>query len=177
MIINATSRTDIPAYFSEWFYRRIAEGYVLVRNPYYPEQVQRYQLSPDVVDMLCFCTKNPQPMLARLGEISHFKQFWFVTITPYGTDIEPYVPHKDKVMDSFKRLSDSVGPNCVDWRYDPIFINDNYTVAYHVAEFERMAAVLEGYTKHCVISFIINSVAETRDFSHERSHTFTFLSR
>ena len=169
MIINSGSRTDIPAYFNEWFYNRIAEGYVLVRNPYYPEQVQRYQLSPDVVDILCFCTKNPQPMLARLGEISHFRQFWFVTITPYGTDIEPYVPHKDTVMESFKRLSDEVGPNCVDWRYDPILINETYTVDYHIAEFERMASVLEGYTKHCVISFIDLYQKTRRNFPEVRS--------
>lgn len=171
MIINTGSRTDIPAYFSEWFYNRIAEGYVLVRNPYYPEQVQRYQLSPDVVDILCFCTKNPKPMLSRLDEIRHFRQFWFVTITPYGTDIEPYVPHKDTVMDSFKRLSDCVGPNCVDWRYDPIFIDETYTVAYHVAEFERMASVLEGYTKHCVISFIDLYRKTRRNFPKVRTVT------
>ena len=75
MIINTGSRTDIPAFFSEWFYNRVREGYVLTRNPYYPQQVTRLVLSPDVVDCLCFCTKNPEPMLARLDELDGYGQF------------------------------------------------------------------------------------------------------
>ena len=82
VIINTGMRTDIPACYSDWFFRRIREKYVLVRNPYYPQQVTRYRLTPDVVDCLAFCTKNPEPMLGRLDEISVFPQFWFVTITP-----------------------------------------------------------------------------------------------
>lgn len=69
MIINTGSRTNIPAYYSEWFFNRIREGYVCVRNPYYSNQVQRFRLSPDVVDCLVFCTKNPEPVLSRLGEL------------------------------------------------------------------------------------------------------------
>lgn len=87
MILNTGCRTDIPAYYSEWFYNRVREGFVLARNPYRPEQVLSYRLNPDVVDVLCFCTKNPQPMLSRLSELNAFRQFWFVTVTPYGQDI------------------------------------------------------------------------------------------
>lgn len=101
MIINTGSRTDIPAYYSEWFYNRIKEKYVCTRNPYYQEQIIRYQLSPELVDVICFCTKNPEPMIKRLDEISQFRQFWFVTITPYGKEIEPNVPNKNEVLNSF----------------------------------------------------------------------------
>ena len=73
MIISAGMRTDIPAFSSDWFYNRIREGFVCVRNPYYPEQVTRYRLTPDVVDCINFCTKNPQPMMARLDEIADFR--------------------------------------------------------------------------------------------------------
>lgn len=72
MIINLGSRTDIPAFFAEWFCNRVKEGYVCVRNPYYPTQVTRYRLKPDVVDCLVFCTKNPAPMLGRLQELETF---------------------------------------------------------------------------------------------------------
>ena len=96
MIINTGCRTDIPAYFSEWFFNRIKEGYVYVRNPYYKNQVMKYMLTPDVVDCLSFCTKNPAPMLPRIHEIDGFRQFWFVTITPYGKEIEPNVPDKER---------------------------------------------------------------------------------
>ncbi|MBC3886760.1 DUF1848 family protein [Acetobacterium paludosum] len=154
MILNTGNRTDIPAYYSEWFYNRIRAGFVLVRNPYYPQQVIRYRLSPELVDCLAFCTKNPAPMFDRLSEISAFKQFWFVTITPYGRDIEPHVPDQEQVMEAFKRLSDAVGIKSVGWRYDPIFISERYSLDFHLDSFERMAANLNGYTDHCVISFI-----------------------
>lgn len=154
MIINTGCRTDIPAFYSEWFFNRIKEGYVLVRNPYYPEQVLRYKLNPDVVDVLSFCTKNPEPMIDRMREIDQFKQFWFVTITPYGKEIEPNVPDKTKVMESFKRLSNIVGINAIGWRYDPIFITDKYSMDFHIKSFENMARNLQGYVNNCVISFI-----------------------
>ena len=77
-------RTDIPAFYSEWFINRIKEGYVLVRNPYNPVQVTRYSLSPEVVDLISFCTKNPAPMLGKMEYLDPYGQYWFVTITPYG---------------------------------------------------------------------------------------------
>jgi len=154
MILNTGNRTGIPAFFSDWFYNRIRAGFVLVRNPYYPQQVIRYRLSPEVVDCLAFCTKNPAPMLDRLSEISAFRQFWFVTITPYGRDIEPHVPDRTIVMEAFKRLSDAVDVKSVGWRYDPIFISEKYPLDFHLESFEQMARNLRGYTDHCVISFI-----------------------
>ncbi len=154
MIINTGSRTDIPAYYSEWFCNRIKEGYVLVRNPYYPQQVSKYRLSPDIVDILCFCTKNPAPMLNRLEELLAFPQFWFVTITPYGKDIEPNVPDKAKVIADFQRLSQIVGTHAIGWRYDPIFITEKYSLAFHLDSFLDMAKSLCTYTEWCVISFI-----------------------
>lgn len=154
MIINTGSRTDIPAFYSEWFYNRITAGFVCVRNPYYSEHITRYRLNPDVVDCLVFCTKNPEPMLSRIHELDGFKQFWGVTITPYERDIEPNVPPGDKVMDSFCKLSEKVGMHGVSWRYDPIFISDKYAVEYHLKAFEGMAKRLRGYADHCVISFI-----------------------
>jgi DNA repair photolyase len=154
MIINTGCRTDIPAYFSEWFFNRIKEGYVYVRNPYYKNQVMKYKLTPDVVDCLAFCTKNPGPMLPRIHEIDEFRQFWFVTITPYGKEIEPNVPNKEKVIEDFKKLSSTIGAEKIGWRYDPIFITNKYTLEKHIEDFEKMAAKLAGYTHDCVISFI-----------------------
>ena len=132
MIINTGCRTDIPAFYSKWFINRIREGYVLVRNPYYQNQVTKYILKHEVVDSIEFCTKNPEPMLKYLDQIKNFKQFWYVTITPYGKDIEANVPTKDKVINSFKKLSSKVGKEFVGWRYDPIFINEEFNVNKHI---------------------------------------------
>lgn len=154
MIIQTGMRTDIPAFYSDWLINRIKEGFVLVRNPYNPIQVTRYSLSPDVVDLISFCTKNPAPMLGKMDQLAPYGQYWFVTITPYGKDIEPNVPDKDKVMADFKRLSDIAGVNSIGWRYDPILIDDNHSVQWHISEFGKMAKELSGYTRTCVISFI-----------------------
>ena len=154
MIIQTGMRTDIPAFYSKWFLNRIKEGYVCVRNPYNPKQVTKYSLSPEVVDLIAFCTKNPLPMLPFLDELKPYGQYWFVTITPYGKDIEPNVPDKETVMEGFKALSDVVGVDSMGWRYDPIFIDKKHSVEWHISEFEKMAESLAGYTKTCVISFI-----------------------
>lgn len=154
MIINTGCRTDIPAFYSEWLINRIKEGYVLVRNPYNKSQVTKYNLSPDVVDCLAFCTKNPEPMLKYLNELDIYKQYWFVTITPYGKDKEPVVPDKEKVIESFKKLSKHVGVDSIGWRYDPIFIGMGFDVKKHIQEFDKMARKLKGYTHNCTISFL-----------------------
>lgn len=154
MIIHTGLRTDIPAFYSEWFLNRIKEGFVCVRNPYNPEQVTRYELNPDVVDLIGFCTKNPIPMIPHLNALDLFGQYWFVTITPYGKEIEPHVPDKEKVLESFCELSEHVGVDAVGWRYDPIFLSDKYTVEYHINVFANMAEKLSSYTKTCIISFI-----------------------
>ncbi|WP_425755153.1 DUF1848 domain-containing protein [Ihubacter sp. rT4E-8] len=154
MIINTGNRTDIPAFYSRWFYNRIEEGNVLVRNPYHPQQVTRYLLNPSLVDCIAFCTKNPEPMLSGLARLAEYHQYWAVTITPYGKDIEPYVPEAGRVMDAFCQLSERLGSRCVSWRYDPVFLTEKYDQEFHVKAFEHLAAQLAGYTDHCVISFL-----------------------
>ena len=75
MILNTGSRTDIPAFFGEWMENRVREGFVLVRNPYYPSQVTMYRFDPDTVDLMAFCTKNPAPFLGRLRCLSRFQAY------------------------------------------------------------------------------------------------------
>lgn len=171
MILNTGSRTDIPAFYSDWFYNRIKEGYVLVRNPYYPTQITKYLLKPEVIDVLAFCTKNPIPMLDRLSLLSAFDMFWFVTITPYGKEIEPLVPTKAQVISSFQRLSELIGSDRMSWRYDPIFITEQYSVSYHIEQFHQMAEALSGYTEQCVVSFIDLYEKTKRNFRGIRSVT------
>ena len=153
MIINTGSRTDIPAFFHRWFLNRIDEGFVCTRNPY-NDDIYRYPLDSKIIDCLCFCTKNPKPLLKNIDVLDDFNQFWFVTITPYGKDIEVNVPDFKKVMKSFKELSEYLGVNKVSWRYDPIFITEKYSLEYHIDKFEQMASELSDYTDGCTISFI-----------------------
>ena len=154
MIINTGQRTDIPAFYAQWFVNRLKAGFVMVRNPYNPRNVTRYRLAPDVVDLIGFCTKNPAPLLPHMDLLRPYGQYWYVTITPYGQDIEPHVPHKLQVLESFRRLSDAVGVNRVGWRYDPVLINEDWPVERHIRAFEYMAKALSGFTRTAVISFI-----------------------
>ena len=168
MIINTGQRTDIPAFYAEWFKNRLEAGFVCVRNPYNPNQVSRYRLDPSVVDVIGFCTKNPAPMFPYMELLKEYGQYWFVTITPYGRDIEPNVPDKHRLLSDFRRLSDTVGVRSVGWRYDPIFLSDRYSKGYHLRAFSEIAAALDGYTKTVVISFIDLYPKVRRNFPEAR---------
>lgn len=155
MIISASRRTDIPAFYSDWFLNRIKEEYVYVRNPLNFYQVSKIKLSPDVVDFIVFWTKNPEPLLSRLDELKNYNYYFQFTLTSYGNDIEENVPKKGKyVIQTFKKLSDKIGKDRVIWRYDPILLNEKYTINYHTENFEKIAKQLSGYTEKCTISFL-----------------------
>lgn len=171
MIINTGQRTDIPAFYAKWFARRLEEGFVCVRNPYDPKQVSRYRLNPSVVDVIGFCTKNPEPMFPYMDLLKDYGQYWYVTITPYGRDIEPNVPDKHRLLEDFRKLSDIVGENAVGWRYDPIFLSEKYTMDYHIHAFRQMAEALDGYTHTVVISFIDLYPKVRRNFPEAREVT------
>ena len=151
MILNVSGRCDIVAFYSKWFMNRYNEGYVDVRNPFYPKLVSRIYFSD--VDLIVFCTKNPLPILDDLGKIN--KPIIFqVTLTPYGRDIEPNVISKGKIINGVKRLSEILGSDNVYVRYDPILINDKYDVNFHIRAFKSLCEKLNGYVKHIIVSFI-----------------------
>ena len=168
MILNTGSRTDIPAFYSEWFMNRIREGFVMARNPFDPKTIIRYDLDPKTVDLIVFCTKDPKNMLKHIDELKRYRMYWNVTITPYGKKVEENVPHKKEIMDSFRELSKKVGVNNVVWRYDPVFIDEIYSINYHLLIFEKMAAYLRGYTKAVIISFIDLYEKTKRNFPEAR---------
>ena len=155
MILSVSRRTDIPSYYSEWFFERLKEGFVYTRNPMNPKQISRLELSPETIDCIVFWTKNPEPMLARLSELAPYPYYFQFTLTSYGTDVEANVPHKREVMlPVFQKLSSEIGSKRVIWRYDPILFTKKYSPEYHVKAFRQMAEALRGYTEKCVISFV-----------------------
>lgn len=173
MIINTGLRTDIPAFYWPWFKNRIEEGFVLVRNPFFPQVITEYRLDPEVVDLIVFCTKNPLRVIDDLDFLSPFRQLWFVSITGYGRDIEPHVPDKHQVIEGFKRLSEKVGAKNMIWRFDPILLADRYTEEYQLRAFSAIAESLRGYTDTIVISFVDlyakvkRNFPELKEVSHE----------
>ncbi len=155
MILSVSRRTDIPNYYSEWFLNRIKEGYLYVKNPMNTHQISKIDISPEVVDCIVFWTKNPEPMLDKLGQLKNYKYYFQFTLTGYGKDIEPSLPHKrDKMIPVFQKLSEMIGKEKVIWRYDPILITEVYSEAYHLKAFEEIASSLKGYCTRVVISFV-----------------------
>lgn len=155
MIISASRRTDIPSYYSEWFFNRIKDGFVYVRNPMNAHQISKISLSPDVVDGIVFWTKNPVPMLDKLERLKDYAYYFQFTVNSYGKDIESNIPSKnDIIVPAFQKLSRKIGSEKVIWRYDPIMLTSKYSIDYHVKYFNELAKRLSGYTYKCVISFV-----------------------
>lgn len=184
MIISASRRTDIPTYYSEWFFNRLKEQYVLVRNPMNIHQIGKINLSPNVVDGIVFWTKNPVPMLDRLSELKKYNFYFQFTLNAYDRDVEPNVPSKNNIIiPAFQQLSKSVGKERVIWRYDPIFLNERYTIEYHCKYFGILASKLRGYTEKCTISFLDlyrNTARNTRPlniYQETETQRFTIMQR
>ena len=154
MIFSASRRTDIPRFHSDWMVNRIRAGYVDVRNPMFPSQVSRYSLSPDIVDGIVFWTKDPEPMLDKLGEFSAYNYYFQFSLTSYGKDIECGLRDKHDLIKTFKELASRIGADRVNWRFDPILLNGRYSPDYQLRAFNTIATELNGYTEKVTISFI-----------------------
>lgn len=154
MILSVSRRTDIPAFYSKWFYKRMEEGYVLVRNPMNAKQVSKILLSPELIDCIVFWTKNPKDLMQGLDKLKDYNYYFQFTLNPYDNTIEVDVPDKKTLINAFIELSRKVGSQKVIWRYDPILLTPKLTKEYHYRCFERLAEILHPYTQRCVISFL-----------------------
>lgn len=151
MVLNVSGRTDIVAFYSDWFVERYKEGYIDVRNPFYPKLISRIYFKN--VDLILFCTKNPIPILDKLKYID--KPILFhVTLTPYKKDIEPNVLPKGIIIEAIKKLSKVIGIDNLTIRYDPIFISEKYNLDYHIKAFDKLCSLLNGYVNKIIVSFI-----------------------
>lgn len=151
MILFVSGRTDIPAFYSNWFINRVEAGFVDVRNPFNQKLVSRIYFSD--VDLIMFCSKNPLPMINKL-DILKVPVLFHVTITPYGKDVEPNIPDKRLIIEGVKKLSLVLGIDNVVVRYDPIFLSDKYNVDYHIKAFDKLCKNLNGYVNKIIVSFM-----------------------
>lgn len=155
MILNTGARTDTVQYYTPWLLKRFEEGFVYTRNPLFPHKVTRYELSPDKIDVVIFCSKNYAPILPRLNEITdRYRTYFHYTITAYGKDIEPGVPSIDESMATLAELEKIVGRGRIAWRYDPVLLTEKYTVERHLETFAYMAEKLAPHIDRCIFSFV-----------------------
>ena len=156
MIISASRRTDIPCYYAEWFMNRMRAGYVLTRNPMNHAQISKIPLTPDVVDAIVFWTKDPLKLMPYLDELDGMGYYYYFqfTLTPYGRDLEKNLRPKEALEKTFIRLSQRIGRERVVWRYDPIILNQQLDIRYHMEQFRRMCGKLSPYTDTVTVSFV-----------------------
>ena len=157
IIISASRRTDIPAFYSEWFMNRIRAGYFVKVNPYNSKQRKKVSLLSSDVAAIVFWTKNPLPLMQHLPLIDRqaYRYLFHFTLNNYSKVFEPRVPDLQNRMETFKRLSDQIGPERVLWRYDPLIISNLNSVEDHLTQFNKIARTLRGYTQRVTISLVV----------------------
>lgn len=156
MILSASRRTDIPAFYGDWLLRRLQAGEIYSKNPFNPKMISRIPLSLQTVDCIIFWTKNPAPFLNMLPKIDNlgYHYYFTFTLTPYDKDLEPGLPPKTEVLETFKNLSRKIGKQKVVWRYDPILFTGKYNFDFHVQAFRALCEKLSPFTERCIISFL-----------------------
>ena len=156
MIISASRRTDIPALYGEWFMNRLQAGSVLVPNPRFTHRLSKVSLSTDEVDCIVFWTKNPIPFLGYIEQLkaAGYCFYFEYTLNPYNRSVEPNLPDKQPLIQAFQELSGRIGKSGVDWRYDPILLTEDYTIADHLLAFADLCRELAPFTERCVLSFV-----------------------
>lgn len=154
MILSVSQRCDIPAFFADWFYRRLEAGYVDVRSPYNPKVVSRIELKPENLDCIFFLSKNPTSMLSQIHLLDKYLCCFQISITPYHSKIEPGIHDKREVIESFKALSRLLGKSHIQLRYDPIYLSEEYTIDYHERAFKKLLAELHDYCDTVIFSYL-----------------------
>lgn len=158
MIISASRRTDIPAFYAPWLIKRIRQGECQVVNPYRRDRIKRISLLPGDVDVIVFWTRHALPLLPFLGELDQrgFRYYFQYTLTNYPRLLEQRTPSRAAALDSFKALANKIGKERVVWRYDPIFFSESTSLDFHQHNFNALARDLRGYSQRCVVSLFDN---------------------
>ena len=156
MIISASRRTDIPAFYSKWFINRIRAGWCQVPNPLNYNQLSYVSLRPQDVDAIVFWSKNPAPMFDHLDELDTlgFRYYFQFALNDYPKIFEPYIPSLEERIETFRKLSIRLEPQRVIWRYDPIIISNRTSPDFHCEKFSKIAVAVRGFTQRVMVSFV-----------------------
>jgi len=156
LIISASRRTDIPAFFSQWFMETVKQGYSYVANPFTRSRVKGYSLKPEDVDVIVFWSKNPRRLMKHVAALDSmgYRYYFQFTLNDYPEVFEPNLPEFLQRVETFNDLSRALGSSRVVWRWDPIIVSSLTPAKYHIEHIERAAQMLQGYSDRLVISFL-----------------------
>lgn len=153
LIISASRATDIPAFYTEWFFDRLAKGYTRWRNPFNGKDSY---VSFANTRFIVFWSKNPAPLLPRIHEMQKRGIGCYIqyTLNDYEQNaLEPNVPNLNFRTDTFKRLVDVLGHGAVVWRFDHLLLTEDITEDILLERVDNIARRLNGYAEKLVFSF------------------------
>jgi hypothetical protein len=163
-IISASRRTDIPAFYGDWFMNRLKEGFAGVVNPF---GGQRYfvSLKPQDVSCFVFWSKNFTPFLENLKILDDlgYKFYFNYTITGLPSVFESNVDKKAAIK-TLKELSKMYSPRHINWRFDPIVLSNICDRDFFIKAFEELTSQLEGFVERCYFSFVVEYNKVKRNF-------------
>ncbi len=153
LLVSASRATDIPAFYSSWFFNRLRQGYARWRNPYNGKDSY---ISFAKTKFIIFWSKNPKPLLPLLPTLKEMGIGCYIqyTLNDYFAEgLEPNVPSVAERINTFKQLVDELGMGAVIWRFDPLILTDKISADALLNKIERIANRLHGYTEKLVFSF------------------------
>ena len=164
-IVSVSRRTDIPAFYGDWFINRLKDGFAGYVNPF---GGQKYivPLKPEDVTCFVFWSKNYKPFIDKLKIIEEmgYKFYFNYTITGLPDIFECNLVERETAIESLKDLSNLYSPRHINWRYDPIIITDSTDLEFHIKNFDNIASKLEGYVERCYFSFALQYGKVKRSF-------------
>ena len=154
-IVSVSRRTDVPAFYGEWFMNRVRAGWCAVPNPFNTKQVSRVEFDPRDTAIV-FWTRWAAPFLKHIDELEQlgYRFYFQYTLVNYPKVLDPKSPSLDKAITTFHRLAERIGPEKVIWRYDPILFSQATDIDFHLENFTHIAERLSGASKQVVISIV-----------------------
>ena len=156
MIISASRRTDIPAFYAEWFVNRLRAGFCQVPNPFNPQQVSHVSLAPEDVEVIVFWTRNPRPLFPYLDELDRLGYRYYFQYTLIGNPrlIDPSTPPLEAGLKTLRQLAERIGADRVIWRYDPVVFSIQTPPEFHRLNYACIAQALRGAAQRSVVSIL-----------------------
>ena len=154
-VISVSRRTDIPAFYTEWFMNRVRSGFCHWMNPF-GGQVYRVSLGPDDCLALVFWTRNPRPLMPYVSELRErgYRFYFHYTLNGYPQEIDSHSPPVKTAAATLRQLAEMIGPDLVMWRYDPVIFSATTPMTYHLERFDSLSAALQGSSRRCYVSFL-----------------------
>lgn len=153
VVVSASRSTDIPAFYTDWFFHRLDKGYSAWTNPF---NGIKYYVSYEDTKFIIFWSKNPRPLLNYIDKLRERGIACYIqyTLNDYEKErLEKGVRPLAERIETFKLLVEKLGKGAVIWRFDPLILTDTINIDKLLSKIEFIGDCLLGYTEKLVFSF------------------------